>query len=740
MLLFFIAVDFIAVRAVVFPMETLDENTTSSLRVTDSGGALLRRETHAGQAEGTWVRLKQISPFLVQATLAAEDRRFFSHGGVDIFSLFRSAWLNLKSRKVSFGGSTITMQLVRLTARIERSLGGKLKQMYLARNLELHLSKEQILEQYLNRAYYGNGAWGAESAARFYFSKHARDLSLGESVLLAVIPRGPNRYNPFLHRERVDERFRHILKLMVKNGAVDEEKRGAAQRIPLILSRNRQGFLAPHFVDIVKERLLEGFDKGTVVRTTLNLRLQERMEQIIAAHVDGLSWRNLTQAAMVVLRNRDGAVLAMVGSRNYFDRKNNGAFNGATATLRPGSTLKPFVYGAAFEKGDTPSTIAYDVILPTETHEFYTKDVRSHGFARYRESLAGSYNLSAVHVLQRIGISTLLAKLRDAGLSTLTKPDNAYDWGLAIGHADVRLLDLASAFSNFGRGGRPIVPRFIEEAVRADGAVFGEKPREGKRVFSEEIAYLIFDILSDADARRPMFGDSVPLNLPFSIALKTGTTKAYTDLWAVGVTREYTIGVWAGNFDGEPTHRVHSVQGATPLIASAYEALAAQLGRPTAPKRPSGIVTRAVCPVSGKLPGSYCPHRKMELFLKGKEPSETCDWHQKACGEVTVVYPKPLESWAAARGLGEITHCNETSSEGGDPKILSPTDGAVFVIDPYRPKSAQRPILKASPFDAALTWTIDGYPASDWIPKPGEHRVEVTNGSEVDAVTILYKE
>src|SRR6185436_4629642 len=196
--------------------------------------------------------------------------------------------------------------------------------------------------------------------------------------------------------------------------------------------------------------------------------------------------RNVGQAAIVVLRNSDGAILALVGSSNYAEH----AWSGVTARLRPGSALKPFVYGAAFEAGDTPATVAEDVVLFEDAHQAYTKDVRSHGFARYRESLAGSYNLSAVHTLQRVGVGTVLRKLRAAGLTTLDQPDSAYDWGLAIGNAETRLVDLAAAFSTFGRGGRPVAPRAIDLAERADGAAWSEPTIVRERIFSEEISYL----------------------------------------------------------------------------------------------------------------------------------------------------------------------------------------------------------------------------------------------------------
>jgi penicillin-binding protein 1C len=457
------------------------------------------------------------------------------------------------------------------------------------------------------------------------------------------------------------------------------------------------------------------------------------------------------------LRNSDGAILSMVGSNDYTDHRHQGAFNGATARLRPGSTLKPFVYAAAMEQGDTPATMAFDLALPEDAHQFYTKDVKSHGFARYRESLAGSYNLSAVHTLQRVGIPAVLNKLRTAGLWTLDKADEEYDWGLAIGHAEVRLLDLTAAFSTFGRGGIPVKVRAIEKVSRIDGQSYREPARDGERVFRSEVAYQIFDILSDADARKPMFGDRVPMNLPFPVALKTGTTKAYTDLWALGTTAEYTVGVWGGNFDGSPTHQVMSLQGATPLMRAVYTAIAARYGDPTAPPRPETIVNADVCPLSGKLPGPHCSHHKTELFVSGNLPSETCDWHQVVCNETAIVYPKVLRGWVDFYGLRKEPSCDTTGdsvvaegsvAEGSVTegsvvadgiRIVAPVPGAHFLLEEHRPAQYQRPPLAALPARAKVQWFIDDEPAAEWVPTPGEHRVKVARGDSVDEITIVYE-
>ena len=730
----------VAIRVCDFPRELLAKAPASSLEITDANGVLLRQEATSAGTKERWVALDQISPYLVAATLASEDNDFEDHGGVDWSAMVRASWLDLRGRSPEFGGSTITMQLVRILANTpRRSITGKLHQMVLAGRLERMLSKREILEQYLNRVYYGHGAWGAEQAAQIYFGKRAAELSLGEAAFLAVLPRGPTTYDPFRHEARAMERRGHILALMETAGRINGFDRALAERVPLDLDKHKPSFRAPHFAELVKQRLPKQLRHAASVKTTLDWPLQRQVEVALESHLDRVGSRHVDQAALVVMRNSDGAILAMVGSRNYRDDAGNGAFDGVTARLRPGSTLKPFVYGTAFERGDTPASVALDLVLPEDAHESYSTDVKSHGFARYRESLAGSYNLSAVHTLQRVGVPAVLKKLRMAGLTTLDRPDEDYDYGLAIGHAEVRLIDLTSAFSFIGRAGRPIVPRAVELATAVDGQTWTEPTTVRPPVFSEEVSYLLWDILSDPDARKPMFGDRVPLELPFKVALKTGTTKAYTDLWAIGVTREYTVGVWAGNFDGSPTYHVMSTEGATPLVRAVYAAIAARFGNPTEPDRPSTIVSADICPVSGKRPGPHCDHHKRELFIQGHVPEETCDWHQLVCGVPAIVYPSQLLPWVRSVGLPEPPVC-AVADATGPLTITSPANGAHFVLEPYRAATSQRPLLAAKPADPMLQWTIDGEPADHWVPTPGTHRIVASRGTSVtDEVTITYE-
>jgi penicillin-binding protein 1C len=728
----------VAIRVVAFPTELLAMQTASSLTVADAHGQLLRQEATSAGTKERWVALDRISPYLIAATLASEDNDFYDHAGVDWSALARATWLDVRGGDAEFGGSTITMQLVRILANTSRSVAGKLRQMVLAARLERQLSKRDILEQYLNRVYYGHSAWGAEQAAEVYFGKHAADLSLGEAAYLAVMPRGPAFYDPFRAEARVLARRSHILALMEKHGHITGFDRALAERVPLDVDKRKPSFRAPHFVELVKQRLPAEFQHAASVQTTLDLPLQRAVEVALDAHLDRVGSRHIGQSAVIVMRNSDGAILAMVGSRNYRDDASNGAFDGVTARLRPGSTLKPFVYGAAFERGDTPASLALDLVLPEDVHESYSLDVKSHGFARYRESLAGSYNLSAVHTLQRVGVGTVLRKLRAAGITTLDRPDGDYDWGLAIGHAEVRLIDLTSAFSFIGRGGSPIVPRAVARATAVDGQTWTEPTTVRPPVFSEEVSYLLWDILSDPDARKPMFGDRVPLELPFKVALKTGTTKAYTDLWAIGVTHEYTVGVWSGNFNGSPTYHVMSTEGATPLVRAVYSAIAARFGAPTEPDRPQTIVSAEICPLSGKRPGPHCTHRKRELFIAGHVPDETCDWHQLVCGQPAIVYPPQIRPWATYYGLPQPPVCT-VADAGTALAIVSPANGAHFILEPYRAPTSQRPLLAASPADPALRWTIDGEPAERWVPTPGTHQVVASRGAVSDQVTITYE-
>jgi penicillin-binding protein 1C len=622
-----------AVYLVDYPVNRLAPEAATSLELLDRDGHLLRALPVRGGGRATWVGLDQVAPSVILATLASEDHRFFEHHGVDARAVLRALWLDLRPGRARSGASTLTMQLVRMVEPRPRGLVQKLREAVLALRLERALGKQQILEQYLNRAYYGNGAFGIEQAARHYFGKPASALGLAEGALLAILPRAPTSYDPKRHLAAVLSRRAHVLDLLVERGLVTAEERQRAQATELALTFNPPDpGLAPHFCDWVLAGLTPSQRAhGGPLRTTLDLDLQRDLERAVRAHVDERRSLGLREAGAVMLDPSTGAVLAMVGSPEYGGSA--GQLNITTTPRHPGSALKPFLYALAIERGDTPATIAFDV-ADVESEWRPAREVRQHGPARYREALAGSYNLAAVHVLEHVGVERLLDRLRTAGLGPLAGSAADYRLGLALGSAKVRLVDLAAAYGFLVNRG------FV---ARAHGV---GSPTEPVRLFDEEVSWLVMDMLADADARRQVFGAELPVDLPFPVAIKTGTSGGFADTVAVGATREVIVAAWAGSFDGSGTRGSLAMWSAAPLVRASFLAMASRR-QLTLPPRPEGIVTAEVCRLSGMRPGPHCAS-KSEFFVAGTEPSDTCTWHRLRNGRVTIEFPSELAAWAAS--------------------------------------------------------------------------------------------
>jgi penicillin-binding protein 1C len=619
-----------------YPVAKLRPGESTGLQVVDRSGALLRELPLRGGGRQSWVTLDQIRGTVVSATVASEDHRFFQHRGVDPYGVVRAALLAVKSRRIVSGASTITMQLVRLVEPHPRTFTWKVREALTAARLERVLTKEQILEQYLNRAYYGNGAFGVEAAARAYFGKPASALSLGEATFLAVLPRAPRGYDPRRHLARALERRRYVVGLLEERGLVTAEERRRAVGEPLRFRDEPGTWEAPHFVDWVLAGLPdETRQRGGVLRTSLDLELQHRLERAVRAHLAERGDSGLRQAGVVAVDPRTGEVLAMVGSRDYHDPA-GGQVNITTTPRHPGSALKPFVYALALERGDTAATVAYDVVdVPSD----YVVDrpVKEHGPARYRESLAGSYNLAAVHVLERVGVAPTLERLRAAGLGPLEGTASDYGLSLALGSGKVRLVDLAAAYGFLVNDGLVAPPTGLAGVTA--------RPRP---LFDAEASWLTMDMLADPSARRSVFGAELPLDLPFRVAAKTGTSAGFSDTVAVGATREVVVAAWAGDFEGKGTRGTLAMWSAAPLVRAGLLA-AADRGPLTLPARPAAIVSRPVCALSGLAPGGACPV-KHEHFRRGTEPTTPCTWHRRSGNGVRVVYPPELTKWARRAG------------------------------------------------------------------------------------------
>lgn len=599
------------VHLVPYPIAQLAPEQSTSLVLTDRNGEVLRTLPLATGGRAQWIPIEQIPSELIDATLAGEDRRFFHHRGVDALGVVRAVLLACRHGRIVSGASTITMQLARMVEPHRKSLPGKLWEMVQAMRIERALGKRDILEQYLNRAYYANGAFGIQAASQRYFGKPATSLGPGEALLLAVLPRAPRGYDPLLHLDAALARRGHVMDLLSAHGTLSDDKRARIEREPIVFTAQEPTHFADHFVDWVLTGLKPKVSGGTI-RTTLDATLQRRMEAAVRIHVGERRSAGLAEAGVVVLDPATGAIRAMVGSANY-DRAVDGQNNIVTTLRHPGSALKPFVYALAIENGKNPASTVRDSLSAIADYR-PRKQMHEHGGARYREALAGSFNLAAVEVLDGVGVPALLERLRSMGLSPLAGTSEDYGLDLALGSARVRLLDLAAAYGFLVLGGRVHRPTVFADQL----------PQLAEGSISPEASWLVMDMLSDPDARRAVFGAALPLDLPFKVAAKTGTSSGFADTVTVAATNEAVAAAWAGAFDGSGTQGTLAMWSAAPLVRAAMLGVADLAGHPlTLPAAPTGITTRDVCRIRGELAGPRCP-RKHEHFVLGREPRSTC--------------------------------------------------------------------------------------------------------------------
>lgn len=708
-----------------FPKEKLNPGHKVSFSILDRHGVLLREVLSDEGGRCRWLGLDEISPELIWATIEAEDKHFFIHPGVDFLAVLRALRQNLFHGRVISGASTISQQVVRNVFRHKRNFWAKIKEVWLALRLEKTLTKEEILVQYLNRISYGNQAYGIEAASRLYFDKPARDLSLAEASFLTGLPRSPTELNPYRSFPAVKKRQEKILDLMLARGRIspDQWERAVSQELVLIPASIK--FKAPHFCDFILSRIPpEKRKKLTSVRTTLNVFIQEKVEKLVRLHLDLIKEKNITNAAVLVMDNASGEILAMVGSKDFFDSRNSGQINGALALRQPGSTLKPFTYALALENGMTAASIIQDQSRQYRTPEgFYRPqnyDQRFRGPVRLREALACSYNIPAVSVLSQLGQDKLYYRLRQLGFESLKKGPGYYGIGLTLGNGEVTLLELVRSYSALAREGLFLREKYIEEIIGPGELSAYEFKKTDKqspiRVFSPEVSYIITHILSDKDARIPSFGYLSPMNLPFPCAAKTGTTRQFKDNWLIGYTPRFTVGVWVGNFDGSPMHNVSGIAGCGLLFKDIMLLLEAETAQQEF-ERPQDLIQAEICPISGLKASSSCPGFFEEIFLKGTEPRKECSVHEKG-------------------KIGEKQLNFKDLSAESYFKIKSPVEGEVFQIDNVLPGDYQRlkleVIIPQEPEIETVEWKVDGktlsiteYPFfSFWKLEAGRHTVE----------------
>jgi penicillin-binding protein 1C len=789
------------------PEGLLDERPGVSTVVVDRAGVVLYEAPSPDGTRATRLDAGRLPPALVAATLAAEDRRFFSHAGVDPLSLARAAWRDLLAGGRVQGGSTISQQVAKLllarqarrehrdrataaaagngadrsaptTAR-SRGLLAKVREAIVAIRLERRLDKQHILALYLNLAPYGNQFVGAERASRGYFGCPAASLTPAQAAFLAGLPQRPSGFNPYRSLRAALGRQKQILQRMVAAGSISETGAAEAFGERLQLNREPAAFLAPHFVEMVLSSY--GDARPARVETTLDAGLQEDVAGIIRSARADLVAHGAHNVSVVVLGNASGEWLAWEGSGDYFDADHGGAINGPTVPRQPGSALKPFTYARAFEQGYTPASLLPDIPSHFPTAEpgiVYTPrnyDGRFRGPLLARCALAGSENVPAVALASEIGVPELLRFLRRAGLTTFDKIAAYYGLGLTLGDAEVRLDELVAAYASLARGGVAVRPTAVpcSGCGGGDGTGVGAAEAGPERLMSNRTAFWISDILSDADAREYIFGRGGSLEFPFPVAAKTGTSQAYRDNWAIGYTRDVTVGVWVGNFDRTPLRTSSGVTGAGPIFHAVmlvaqkrFASRAAEtLGQPIV-LVPAGVLPRRICTLSGMMANPSCPSRRLEWLPVDASPLP-CSWHHASDEGLLTVWPPEYRAWAREHGLADserVAAWTETPSmrvPGWEPtkpsrisrpvplRILNPPQDATYLIDPTLRAEFQTLALRAVASQRVrVTWSIDGRPVGsidsdrdlDWPLVHGRHRVSARDeAGHADEVTIRVK-
>mgnify|MGYP001224219192 CR=1 FL=1 len=602
--------------------------TMQSTLIVDAGGqtiATLQRGANRPVA-----KLADLSPWLVKATLAVEDRRFYDHAGVDWRGLARAAWVDLRHMSREQGASTLTQQLARnLYLSHERTWKRKLKEAWYAARLEQTYSKDEILELYLNRIYYGHGAYGAEAAARLYYGKSAKDLSIAESALLAGIPKGPRYYSPHLNLAGSRARQRKVLRAMEETGQISKRQAERAEREavavrPLPREEERA---APYFADYVKKIAIEriGIDErlmnegGLIIRTTLDLRMQQMAEAAVKKGLQG--GNEELQTALIAVDPRNGYIKAMVGGRNYRTNQFNRVF---AATRQPGSSFKPIVYASALERlSITPATrFRSEPTLFYFDHDrqiYRPNNYNGHYFRAdigLRQAIAASDNIYAVHTIMQVGPEAVIGMARRMGI---TSPLKAVP-SLALGTFPVSPYEMAYAFSVFAGGGNRPEPIAITRIQDRSGNVLYESHPRQRQVLSPALAYVTTDLMKSVfekggTARR------VANLIKRPVAGKTGTTRS--DAWFVGYTPELATAVWVG-YDRGRSISPGEAHRAAPIFAQFTETALAD-SPPLDFPMPEGVVSAYIDPATGLLASPVCPGEgRLEVFLAGTEPARSC--------------------------------------------------------------------------------------------------------------------
>jgi len=789
------------------PEKISQRQIVESTKIYDRTGKVLLYDIH-GEEKRTMVSFNDISQYVKDATIVTEDANFYHHFGLDLKGIIRAFLYNLKGRKITQGGSTITQQFIKSAVLSpERTLTRKIKEAILSIELEIKYSKNEILGFYLNQIPYGSNAYGIEAAATTFFEKHAKDLNLAESAVLAALPHAPTYLSPHgSHPEELKAQQEQILDKMALLGYITKDQAAEAKKEELNFATQSKGIKAPHFVMYVREYLDEKYGRdfvekgGLKVYTTLDWDLQNIAETIVAKNVEYNSKNyNAFNAALVAIDSKTGQILTMVGSKDYFGDplpKNctpgkNCRFdpnvNVALRPRQPGSSFKPIAYATAFKKGFTPDTIVFDLetefaVQGAESYKPKNYDEKFRGPVTFRQALAQSLNVPSVKVLYLAGVNDTLNTAEDLGITTL-KDRSRYGLSLVLGGGEINLLEETSAYSVFATEGIKNPPVSILKIEDNTGDVIEEYKNNPTRALNEQITRLITDILSDNNARSPIFGSKSSLYMEeMPVAAKTGTTQDYRDGWTIGYTPSLAVGVWAGNNDNTSMNKEPGLIVAAPIwnkfIKEAYkfknenrpeadQVLAGYFDLPKEPEefvKPEPIITDKdvlngkfanevkveIDKVSGKLATEYTPpdlieekiYREVHCILyyvdkndpqgttNGRSDSQFNNWEPPVIAWALSPDRKEKYNTTPPQEYDDI-HTKQTQPTI---KILSPQDKSIITERRIEINALAQAPMGIKQLDFFLDNTLVGtdltfpYQINFYLPsdiKEGEHQITV---------------
>ncbi len=737
----------------VFPLPKEKLFRPSSLRYLDRHGQTVRVFL---ASDDSWhfpiSTLDSISPSLYQAVLTYEDRWFHWHFGFNPISLGNALIDNLKANRIVRGGSTLTMQLARLIEPKQRTVAHKLIEIFRAVQIELAFSKEQILTTYLNLAPYGGNIVGVSAASQIYFGKSSDRLSLGESALLAALPNSPTYLRPDLHPNRARKARNKVLRRLLLARKIDLLDYQEAIKELTPHERHPLPFQAPHLTRFLYRSQRHKTNphiysvESNTIHTSLNLRVQKLVQNILQQHLNRLQSYDISNGAVVVMDTKKHQILSWVGSGNFFDRQYQGQVDGVLSLRSPGSTLKPFIYALALNNGKiTPESLLDDVPMDYSGYRPDNYDGQHRGYVTAKQALAESLNVPAVQLYASLKAEGLYNFLKKAGITTLTQSKSYYGLPLILGSAEVNLLELTNLYcglANFG----------VFSAYKLTTVPHVENSTE--HLLNKETCYILSEML--AEVRRPDLPSSYESaqNLP-KVAWKTGTSYGHRDAWSIGYTPELTIGVWVGNFDGHGVPTLVGSEVAAPILFDLFSTLQ---NLKNWFRQPYQVTRRTVCALSGMIETDFCPRMKTDFYIVGRSNTKSCQIHQKImidldsgfrlCShcrlgrpytfEVFEIWPSSISTWLNSQGITlrqppqHQPNCKGLVS-GLGPIIRSPTKDTPYKIRAGIPLDFQKILLTASVSSQTqkIYWFLNGQLVSSnkpiekvfIVPIVGKHKL-----------------